>query len=821
MADTTTPMRRVAVLGAGVMGAGIAAHLANAGFAVLLLDMKSDEVRDAEAAAGVTADDPRVASRRAAGAIGALLQNPNRRLPAAFFVPDDASRIVIGNLDDDLPKIAQCDWVIEAVVEDIDIKRSLFARVGEHLGAHAIVSSNTSGLSAAALSAALPEALRSRFVVTHFFNPPRYLHLLEIVAGPDTTPAVVERITEVCERRLGKGVVVAKDTPNFIANRIGIVGFLQTLEVMERHGLSVTEVDTWTGPLIGRQRSATFRTADLVGLDVLMHVVDNLRNSLPDDPARASLDPPAFLGAMLERKLLGEKTGQGFYRKVDQADGSRMILELDVAGLAHRPAPPVRGASVFAGVQALPDTVSRLRALVWGEGWPEGKTPDVREAAFASDVVWGVLSASMVYAADVLTDIADDVVAVDRAMRWGFGWEHGPFELWDILGVKDCVTRLRSEGRDVPAVVRALLASGAESFETRDSDGTRLAYSVAAAARTPVAPRARTLQLGDCPVIFETPDAALHDLGDGVACFAFRTKMNTITGGVADGLLRSIELVEQRYRGLVIGNEEADFSAGANLHMVLGAIKQGAFDQVDAMVKGFQDLNQRLRFASVPVVVAPRGRTLGGGCEISLAGDAICAAAETYIGLVEVGAGLIPAGGGCKEMLRRYDERLPRTQGIDLLPVLQEIFGVVGMGRVATSAVEARQLGFLAPHDRVVMNTDHLLHDARTLVVMLDELGYRPPDARRDIRVLGEPGEAALRVGLWNMAEGRQVSKHDTVVGTHLGHVLCGGSLSAGGRVSEQHLLELERESFLALCGEEATQERMEHLLKTGKPLRN
>lgn len=820
MSDHPSPMRRVAVLGAGVMGAGIAAHLANAGFAVLLLDLKSDELLPAEQAAGLTVDDPRVASRRAAGAIQGLVQAAQRGAPASFFVPDDAARLAIGNLDDDLPKIAQCDWVIEAVVEDLDVKRDLFARVGEHLAPHAIVSSNTSGLSAAALSGALPEALRSRFVVTHFFNPPRYLHLLEIVAGPDTAPGVVARITQIAERRLGKGVVVAKDTPNFIANRIGIVAFLQTLGVMQRHGLTVTEVDAWTGQLIGRQKSATFRTADLVGLDVLLHVVDNLRDSLPDDPARDVLTPPAFLTTMLERDLLGQKKGQGFYRKVKQQDGTSAILELDVVGMAHRPPQPIRGASVFGAVRRLPDTAARLRALVWGEGWADGAAPEPQEASLASDVVWGVLSASMVYAAQVLSDVADDVASVDRAMRWGFGWEHGPFALWDLLGVERCAERLRAEGREVPAVVETLLASGATRFFDEGPAGAA-AFTVATGAVAPIPERPRALELARCPIVFETADAALHDLGDDVVCLAFRTKMNTITGGVAEALARAVELAEQRFRGLVVGNEAPDFSAGANLAMLLGAIEKGEFEQVGAMVKGFQDLNQRLRFAGVPVVVAPRGRTLGGGCEMSMAGDAICAAAETYMGLVEVGAGLIPAGGGCKEILRRFDERIPRAQNLDLLPFLQEIFGVVGMGRVSTSAVEARRLGFLDARDPIVMNVDHLLHDARQLVVALDELGYRPPDVRRDIRVLGEPGETALRVGLWNMAEGRQITRHDTVVGTHLAHVLCGGTLSAGGLVSEPHLLELEREAFLALCGEEATQQRMAHLLKTGKPLRN
>lgn len=820
MSDHPTPMRRVAVLGAGVMGAGIAAHLANAGFAVLLLDLKSDEVSAAEQAAGITPDDPRVRSRRAAGGVQELLNSASRGAPAAFFVPDHASRIAIGNFEDDLPRLARCDWVIEAVVEDLDVKRSLFARLGEHLAAHAIVSSNTSGLSAAALSDALPAELRSRFVVTHFFNPPRYLHLLEIVPGPETSPRVVERITRVAERRLGKGVVVARDTPNFIANRIGIVGFLQTLDVMTRHGLTVSEVDAWTGQLVGRPKSATFRTADLVGVDVLMHVVDNLRESLPDDPARELLDPPAFLKGMVERGWLGQKAGQGFYRKERRPDGASVILELDPAAMSHRAAPPARGGTVFGAVRGLPDTAARLRALVWDEGWPAGAAPDADDVELASGVVWGVLSASMVYAAEVLGDIADDVVAVDRAMRWGFGWEHGPFELWDLLGVERCAERLRAEGRAVPPVVEALLASGAARFTAEDDAGLA-AWSPSAGARVSIPPRPRVLELARCPVVFETPDAALHDLGDDVVCLAFRTKMNTITGGVADALTRSVELAEQRFAGLVIGNEQADFSAGANLHMVLGAIQKGAFDEVGAMVKGFQDLNQRLRFASVPVVVAPRGRTLGGGCEISLAGDAICAAAETYIGLVEVGAGLIPAGGGCKEMLRRLDERLPRVAPLDLLPFLQDLFGVIGMGRVATSAVEARRMGFLGERDHVVMNADHLLADARTLAASLAELGYRPPDVRRDIRVMGEPGEAAMRVGLWNMAEGRQISRHDTVVGTRLAHVLCGGTLSGGGAVSEQHLLELEREAFLALCGEQATQERMAHLLKTGKPLRN
>ncbi len=798
-------IERAAVLGAGVMGAGIAAHLANAGIETILLDLPVRELSPADQAAGLALGDPRLRGRVAAQAVQAALKSR----PAAFFTPRDAALITVGDLDADLARLADVDLVIEAVVERLDVKQQVFAQVAEQVGPDTIVASNTSGLSVAALAGVLPEDLRRRFLVLHFFNPPRYLRLLEIVPGPDTAPEVIEAATEFGERALGKGVVVAKDTPNFIANRIGTLAFCEALHRLPESGCDVTTVDRLTGPLIGRPRSATFRTADLVGLDVLLHVCANLHERLPDDPYRDRFVPPGFVNTMVERGLLGAKTDAGFYRK-EKHDGRSVILGLDPVSLEYALQEPATFESV-AAAKAAPSVGARIAGLVAAD---DG----------AGRLLWQLLSVTLDYAARCVPEISDDLPSVDRAMRWGFGWELGPFELWDALGPKAVVERMQGEGRAPAPLVADLLSSGRESFYAAGATGVTV-FGPAGGPAVSVPPRDRVLDLSGCArsggLIAGHADASLIDIGDDVACLAFHSKMNTITEGVAELLAGCVGIVEERFRGLVIGNDGDDFCAGANLMMVLGAARQGAFDQVERMVGGFQQINQALRFCRRPVVVVPRGRTLGGGVEITLHGDAACASAETYMGLVEVGVGLIPAGGGCKELLRRVDEMLPHDLELDLLPFVQRMFEVVGMARVSTSAREAQDMGLLRRTDRVVMNVEHGLHEAKSLVLALDATGYTPPRERRDIRVIGEPGFAALRAGLYNMAAGGLLAPYDAVLGEALAKVLCGGELTRGGRVSEQYLLDLEREAFLSLAGDERTQARMQHLLETGKPLRN
>jgi 3-hydroxyacyl-CoA dehydrogenase len=802
--DSLAPDRigRAAVLGAGVMGAAIAAHLANVGIPALLLDIPPREGDDKDAL------------------VRAGLERARKSKPASFSSSRAPALVEVGNFDDDLGRLADCDWIVEAVVENLDIKRSLYERIAPHVAPHALLTSNTSGLSAAALSSTLPELLRPRFMVTHFFNPPRYLKLLELVRGPDTDDAVVDFFAEFGDRVLGKGVVHAKDTPNFIANRVGCFGIFHVLQVMLDEGYTVAEVDKLTGRAIGRPGSATFRTADLVGLDTLAHVAGNLYEGLEHDPHRDLFDPPDFMKKLVAQGRLGEKSGAGFYKKVKGADGKSEILMVDAATLEYVP----QGKVSF-GALDMAKNVEDLRERVHGL---------VRAQDRAGAFLWKTFSATMRYAAACIPEIADDVVSVDRAMRWGFGWELGPFELWDAMGFRWACARMTEEGHELPPLAKALHDAGSEGFY-REEAGKHSFFAGAGVAGI-TAPRAADgfapvptppeyLVLADLKaagrVVLESPDASLVDLGDGVACLEFHTKMNTVGPGIVDMMERSLDEVEARWKGLVIGNDAPQFSAGANLLLILNELDDDNADDVAWMVERFQKANTRLRGSSRPVVAAPSGLTLGGGCEMVMGADAVVASLETYIGLVEVGAGVVPAGGGCKELVRRADEAAPTLPGTDLFPYVRRIFETVGMGKVATSAHEAQEMGFLRTTDRVVANRDRLLHDAKMQVLAMDAAGYRPPLPRTDIRVAGEPGLAALRVGLDQMERAGYISAYDKVVGDALAWVLCGGEVSASSRVSEEYLLELEKEAFMRLCSETKTLERMEYILKTGKPLRN
>ena len=785
---TMRRIERAAVLGAGVMGAALAAHLANVGIDVLLLDLPTgDGNRDARADAGLAA------------AVNAH--------PPSFYAPRFASRVRTGNFEDDLSRVTACDWVIEAVTEDLAIKRGLYERLAPHVADHAVVSSNTSGLSVAALSEALPEPLRPRFLVTHFFNPPRYLDLLEIVPGPQTSPEILTGMSEFGSRVLGKGIVLAKDTPNFIANRVGVFSVFHILHHLPGSGLTLAEIDKLTGPVIGRPRSATFRTIDLVGLDTLARVARNLHDRLPNDPHRDLFAPPALLEQLIERGALGAKSGTGFYRKA-RRNGERVILMLDPASGEYVEQGRVR-LPALSTVQGLDGVGDRLRALV------NSNDP-------AGTFLWGTLSATLCYAAECVPEIADDPTAIDHAMRWGFGWQLGPFEMWDALGVAATVDRLAAEQRPIPALVQALLGAGESSFYAR-SDSARSVFGPGG--RRPVVRDASFVVLDDLraagKTVLESPDARLLDLGDDVACLAFATKMNTIGPGVIAMIERSLDEVESRWRGLVLGTDATDLCAGANLHLILTKLSANEYDDVERMVARFQRATSRMRFAARPVVVAACGLALGGGCELVLGADAVVAAAESYIGLVEVGAGVIPAGGGCKELIRRVDEALPHGPDVDLFPHVRRVFETVGLAKVSTSAALARDLGFLRSTDQIVVNARRVLHVAKQRVLALDQAGYEPPRARVDIRVAGEVGLAALRAGLHNMVLGGFASEYDALVGDKLASVLCGGDVSASSRVSESYLLELEREAFMSLCGNEQTRSRMRHLLETGKPLRN
>jgi 3-hydroxyacyl-CoA dehydrogenase len=786
------------------MGSGIAAHLANAGVPTLLLDIVPKSLTDDEKRRALTLSSREVRNRFAA----AGLKKAMAARPAAFFSTANADLVTIGNFDDDLEKIAECDFVVEAVVENLDIKRSLFSRVAAVRQGSTIVASNTSGLSLKAMSQGLPEDFRKHFVVTHFFNPPRYMRLLEIVGLPETDPAVLARAAAIGEELLGKGVVHAKDTPNFIANRIGVFGMMHTIHVMLEDGYSVEEVDAIVGRPLGRPKSAAFRTADLVGLDTLVHVAKNCYESLTADEKRETFQLPQFLASMVDRGLLGDKTGQGFYKKVREG-GESKILAIDPRTLEYREQQKVRYDSLGAA-RNIEDVAERMRTVVFAGD---------RAGLFA----WKVVSESLVYAANRVPEIADDIVQVDNAMKWGFNWDLGPFESWDALGVERVAERLRQEGRAVPALVESLLASGARAFYQR-REGRTLYFDVATK-KLEVAPeRPEQIVFRDLAqrnrVVRENSSATLHDIGDGVLGLEFHTKMNAIDTDIIDMLHAAADELEGRWEGLVITSDGENFSAGANLMLILMASRQGELKMIEEMSKRFQDANLRLRYGPRPVVAAPFGLTLGGGAEITFAAARVCAHAETYIGLVETGAGLIPAAGGCREMVFRALEALPPGVDADPFPFLRRAFETVAMAKVSTSAQEGQELRYLRPTDRIVLSRARLTHEAKKTVLHLVAEGYRPP-RMRTAKLPGESGFATLRATLHNLRAANQITDHDVTVASKLAWVLMGGRCSPSIPVSEQYLLDLEREAFLSLVGEPKTQDRMQALLMTGKPLRN
>ncbi len=758
-------MRTATVLGAGTMGAQIAAHLANAGVPVLLLDVTRDAANEGLKKARALKPDP-------------------------FFTPDAPARIRTGSLDEDLAAGCQADWVLEAVVERLDIKQPLFARVESHRGPATIVSTNTSGIPVAAMAEGRGDAFRQHFLGTHFFNPPRYLKLVEVIPTPDTTRAVIDRISAFADLRLGKGVVVAKDTPNFIANHLGLHGLMRVFDALGTGEYTIEEIDAMTGPALGRPKSATFRTLDITGLDVLAHVARNLAERVPAEQAAAFALPPVAV-ELISRGWIGEKAGQGFYKRVKSADGSE-ILTLDPATLTYRARQSARFPSIEQA-RSIDDGGARVRALFFGTD---------KVGAFLR----ATLAPTLLYAARVAPDIAHSLDDVDRAMCWGYGWELGPFEIADAIGLRELVDA--GSPADVPALVAERLAKGENSFR----GGTRVPAS-------PGVLRFREFR-DDRRLVKKNAGASLVDLGDGVLGVELHSKMNALGGDTVAMLSAAVKEAEQRFAALVVSTDAVNFSVGANLMLLLVEAQEGNWDEVDLMVRSFQRAMMGLRLAAVPVVVAPAGLTLGGGCELALHGDRVQAAAEAYLGLVEAGVGLIPAGGGTKEMVARSTANLTLTPQTDLLPAIQRAFETIGFAKVSASADDARRLGLLREGDRVSMNRDRVLADARRLALALAP-DYQPPELRQAIPVGGAPLEAALKLGVHLARRAERISDHDALVGRKLAHVLAGGSLPQATVVSEQYLLDLEREAFLALCGERKTLERIAHTLKTGKPLRN
>jgi 3-hydroxyacyl-CoA dehydrogenase len=762
-------VRSVAVLGAGTMGAQIAAQFANAGVTTVLLDVSRDAARQG-------------------------LERAMRLRPDPLFTPDRVSLIRTGGFDEDLEGVAGADWIIEAIVEQLEPKRALLGRLERVVRTRAIVSSNTSGLPIADLARDRSDDFRRRFLGTHFFNPPRYLPLLEIVPTDETDVEAVEIVSRFADHRLGKGVVIAKDTPNFIGNRIALYGVLLAIRAVESGRYTIDEVDAVTGVPLGRPKSATFRTLDIAGLDVLAHVATNLYARLPDG-ARAAFRLPPLIDALVDRGWVGEKAGRGFYMREPRASGETEILTLDPATLSYRPRSAPRLPSLDAsGSDA--GLAARVRALF--------RSGD-RAGAFLRET----LAPMLVYTARVAPDIASSIDDIDRVMRWGFGWELGPFELFDAIGVDAVVEAYNAwpQAERLPPLLDDVLASATRRFRDGRLPPASADLQILGSARERSA------------VMRSNAAASLVDLGDGVLCVEFHSKMNVIGGDTIEMLKAGVAEAERNFAALVVGSEAPNFSAGANLLLLLLEAQEANWDDIDRMIRSFQLATTGLRSAAVPVVVAPAGLALGGGCEVVLHGHRVQAAAETYLGLVEVGVGLVPAGAGTKEMLARAVESLP--PGADLLPAAQRVFETIAFARVSTSGADARRAGYLAACDGVTMNRERLLHDAKQTALALARAGHQPPLARTAIRVGGDRVLAALKLGIHLAERAGRISEHDARVGRALARIIAGGDLPHPSVVSEAYLLDLEREAFLGLCGERKTLERIQYTLKTGKTLRN
>ena len=762
-------IRSVTVLGAGTMGSQIAAHLANAGIPTLLLDL------DTKTAAN-------------------SLKRARKLKPDPFFTKYTYQTIEVGGFDSHLAQISESDWVVEAVVEQLDVKQELLRKIERHRSEDTIVSSNTSGIPIATIAEGFSDSFRKHWLGTHFFNPPRYLPLLEVIPTTDTKPEVLKTMVEFGDRVLGKGVVVAKDTPNFIGNRIGLYGVMRVLEQLVNGNYTVEEIDAMTGPLLGRAKSATFRTLDIAGIDILTHVMNNLASQLDTDEERAAFDLPPLIQDLNARGWHGQKTGQGFYQKIRTESGTE-IVTLDPQTMEYR----TRQRPQFAALdnaKTIDDLSTRIRTLFTGKDR-------------VGDFLRTTLTPLLIYSADVAPTIAHSIDDIDRAMRWGFGWELGPFELWDAIGIE---TVLKTAGRSEhpPVLVQSLVKTSDKAINFRQSQ---------------VEPAGPDLQLlrrakDARPTVKKNQGASLIDLGDGVLGLEFHSKMNSIGGDTIDMMAKGVKEASQHFDALVIGNDSPAFSAGANLMLVLLEAQEENWDEIDLMIRSFQSAVLNLRYADIPVVVAPAGLTLGGGCEVVLHSDRAQAAAETYMGQVEVGVGLIPAGCGTKELLARFSDQAPPNTA-DRLSYVQRAFELIGFGTVSSSGSDAKQLGLLQTSDQITMNRERLLHDAKHTAIHLAKTGYRPPSCRTDIPVGGPDTKAALELGVHLAWRSGRLSEYDVHLGHTIAHLLSGGNVPHATTVSERYLLDLEREAFLSLCGEQKTQERIAHTLKTGKTLRN
>ncbi len=792
-------IKKVAVVGSGIMGSGIACHLANIGLEVLLLDIVPNTLTEVEEKKGLTLESKVVRNRM----VNDHLANALKSKPSPIYHPKFANRITTGNTTDDMPKIASCDWIIEVVVERLDIKKLVFEQIDKFRKPGTLVTSNTSGIPIQFMSEGRSEDFQAHFCGTHFFNPARYLKLFEIIPGPKTNPEVLDFLTEYGSKFLGKTSVVAKDTPAFIGNRIGIFGIQSLFHLVKEMGLTIEEVDKLTGPVIGRPKSATFRTVDVVGLDTLVHVANGLYENCPNDEAHELFQLPDFISKMMENNWLGSKTGQGFYKKE-----GKDILSLDLNTLEYRAAKKASFATLEL-TKTIDKPIDRFKVLVKGKD----KAGEFYRKNFA---------AMFAYCSNRIPEISDDFYKIDDAMKAGFGWENGPFEIWDAIGVEKGIELMKAEGYEPAAWVTEMLASGSTSFYSV-KEGATYYYNIPSKSATKVPGQDAFIILNnirESKKVWSNSGAVIQHLGDGILNLEFQSKMNTIGGDVLQAINKAIDLSEKEYNGLVIGNQAANFSVGANIGMIFMMAVEQEYDELNMAIKMFQDTMMRVRYSATPVIVAPHGLTLGGGCEMTMHADRVVAAAETYIGLVEFGVGVIPGGGGSKEMTLRASDLFHKND-VEL-NVLQEYFLTVGMAKVATSAYEAFDLGILQKgKDIVVVNKDRQIATAKQIALQMAEQGYTQPMQRKDVKVLGKQALGMFLVGTDQMQAGKYISEHDRKIANKLAYVMAGGDLSEPTLVSEQYLLDIEREAFLSLCTERKTLERIQFMLTKGKPLRN
>jgi 3-hydroxyacyl-CoA dehydrogenase len=796
-------IRKVAVIGSGVMGSRIACHFAGIGVQVLLLDIVPPALTDAETAKGLSLTSKQVRNRIVNDAMAATLKSK----PSAVYTKAVARHITTGNIDDNLPEIAGCDWIIEVVIERLDIKHQLFEKVEKYRKPGTLVTTNTSGIPIHLICEGRSEDFLQHFCGAHFFNPPRYLRLLEIIPGTKTKPEVLDFLMDYGDRFLGKTTVLCKDTPAFIANRVGVFGFMAVFKAMQELDLNVDEVDLLTGPILGRPKSATFRTGDVVGLDTLVHVAKDLPANAPTDEAKDIFKMPAFLETMITNKWLGDKTGQGFYKKVKGDKGKSDILTLNLKTMEYGPKVKTKFATIDTA-KPIDDLPHRLKALYNGSDKAGAFYKLFHHLLFA-------------YISNRIPEISDELYKIDDALKAGFGWEIGAFESWDALGVKKVYDQMVADGMQVAAWVPQMLEKGFTTFY-KTENGQRKYYDIRTQSYQPIPGTGTFILLEhlDEKVIWKNSACKLYDIGDDVVALRWNTKMNTIGGEVLEAVQRSVAIAEEQYKGLVIANGSANFSAGANVGLIFMYAAEQDYDELDMAIRQFQSTTMRLRYSSIPVVVAPHGLTLGGGCEMCLHADAVQAAAESYIGLVEVGVGLIPGGGGTKEMAVRASDRNIK-EDIET-NFLQQLFINVGTAKVSTSAHEAFENFVLRPgFDGISINPDRRIADAKRKVQLLWEAGYTQPAPRNDIKVQGRGGLGGLLSGIHGMWRGKYITDYDKFIAEKLAYVMCGGDLSQATIVSEQYLLDIEREAFLSLCGQKKTLERLQSILTTGKPLRN